>query len=145
MTRNHLVMSSSAAESIELLDSEKIEHDIRPSWSKWSGLILISAVLCLFLIGVLGLVYVWLVRKNTRYIVTNQRVVEVSGILGTQTTEYRISDIRQIQTGASWAEQVFGHGNIQISTGTMGTITFDGIPDYQSVANTIRQAQKEME
>jgi len=135
-------MSSSAAEAIQLFDDEEIKHNIRPAWSKWAGTILVSLFFSLFIVGVVGLVYVWLVRKNTRYIVTNQRVVEVSGILGTQTTEYRIDDIRQIQTGASWAEQMRGHGNIQISTGTMDTIVFDGIPNYQDVANTIRQAQK---
>lgn len=135
-------MPNSAVDAIQLFEGEEIEHNIRPAWSKWSGLIITSLILSMFVIGVVGLVYVWLVRRNTRYIVTNERVVEVSGILGTHTTEYRIDDIRQIQTGASWSEQVFGHGNIQISTGTMGAIVFDGIPEYQNVANTIRQAQK---
>jgi uncharacterized membrane protein YdbT with pleckstrin-like domain len=99
----------------------------------------------LFLIGVLGLIYVYLARRNHRYIITNQRVVEVSGVLGTSTTEYRISDIRQIQTGATFFEQFLGQGNVQISTGTMSDIVFNGIPNYQEVSNSIREAQKEME
>lgn len=139
------VMPSSAADSIELLQGEEILHDIRPAWSKWAGFILISLALSIALVGLFGLAYVWLVRRNTRYIVTNERVVEVTGILGTSSTEYRISDIRQLQTGASWAEGVRGHGNIQISTGTMESIVFDGIPEYQQVANSIRQSQKELE
>lgn len=138
-------MSSSAAEEIQLLEGEQIKHDVRPAWSKWGGLILISLFASLFLIGILGLVYVWLARKNHRYIITNQRVVEVSGVLGTSTTEYRISDIRQIQTGATMFEQFLGQGNVQISTGTMSDIVFNGIPNYQEVSNTIREAQKEME
>lgn len=80
-----------------------------------------------------------------RYIVTNQRLIEVSGILGTNTSEYRISDIRQIQTGATWGEKMMGHGNLQFSTGTVEMITFNGIPNHQEVANTIREIQRELE
>ena len=42
-------------------------------------------------------------------------------------------------------EQFLGQGNVQISTGTMSDIVFNGIPNYQEVSNTIREAQKEME
>ncbi|MBP1922793.1 putative membrane protein YdbT with pleckstrin-like domain [Halorubrum alkaliphilum] len=138
-------MPSSAAESIALLEGEEIRHDVRPAWSKWGNLLLISVIMSFFLIGLVGLVYVWLARKNHRYIVTNERVVEVAGVLSTGTTEYRISDIRQVQTGQAFVEGLLGQGNIQISTGTMSDIVFDGIPDYQAVANSIRQAQKDME
>lgn len=95
--------------------------------------------------GLLILLWVWLKRRNTRYIVTNQRLIEVAGILGTHTTEYRIADIRQIQTGATWSEKLFGHGNLQFSTGTATMITFNGIPNHQEVANTIREIQREAE
>ena len=128
-----------------MLEGEEIRHDVRPAWSKWGNLLLISVIMSFFLIGLVGLVYVWLARKNHRYIVTNERVVEVAGVLSTGTTEYRISDIRQVQTGQAFVEGLLGQGNIQISTGTMSDIVFDGIPDYQAVANSIRQAQKDME
>lgn len=138
-------MPSSAAESIELLEGEEILHDIRPAWSKWGGLLLISLFMSLFIIGILGLIYVWLARKNHRYIVTNERVVEVAGVLSTSTTEYRISDIRQVQTASGPFQELLSDGYIQISTGTMSDIEFNGINDYQEVANSIREAQKDME
>ena len=138
-------MPSSAAESMVLLEGEQIEHDVRPAWSKWGGLITISLIASLFLIGIIGLVYVYLARSNHRYIITNQRVVEASGVLGTSTTEYRISDIRQIQTGATTFEQLLNQGNVQISTGTLSDIVLTGIPNYQEVSNSIREAQKELE
>lgn len=138
-------MPSSAAESMVLLEGEQIEHDVRPAWSKWGGLITISLIASLFLIGIIGLVYVYLARSNHRYIITNQRVVEASGVLGTSTTEYRISDIRQIQTGATTFEQLLNQGNVQISTGTLSDIILNGIPNYQEVSNSIREAQKELE
>lgn len=138
-------MSGAAVEFISLLQDENIIHDIRPSWSRWSGAIIIGLITSLVLSGLLILLVVWLKRRNTRYIVTNQRLIEVTGILRTNTTEYRIADIRQIQTGATWGEKLFGHGNLQFSTGTATMITFNGIPNHQQVANSIREIQREAE
>jgi uncharacterized membrane protein YdbT with pleckstrin-like domain len=138
-------MANSAAESIELLEGEQIQHNVQPAWSKWGGLITISLIGSLALVGIIGLVYVYLARRNHRYIITNQRVVEVSGVLGTSTTEYRINDIRTIQTGATIFEQLLNQGNVQISTGTLSDIVFNGIPNYQEVSNSIRKTQKELE
>lgn len=138
-------MVSEEAQAVTLLQDEEIIHDLRPSWARWSVALVIGVVTSIMLIGLVILAYVWLARKNSRYVVTNQRILEVSGILGSSTTEYRISDIRQLQTGASWAEKVIGHGNLQFSTGSATTITFHGIPNYQEVANTIRELQREAE
>jgi hypothetical protein len=139
------IMSSAAVESITLLQDENTIHDIRPSWSRWSGALLIGILTSFIGLGLIIIAWVWLKRKNTRYIVTNQRLLEVSGIMGTSTTEYRIADIRQIQTGATWSEKTLGHGNLQFSTGTASMITFNGIPNHQEVANTIREIQREAE
>lgn len=138
-------MVSKEAKAVTLLQDEEIIHDLRPSWSKWGGAIILGAVTSFFGIGLIILAFVWLARKNSRYVVTNQRIMEVSGILGTSTTEYRIADLRQLQTGASWGEKIMGHGNLQFSTGGATTITFHGIPDYQDAANTIREIQRESE
>lgn len=138
-------MVSEEAKAVTLLQDEEIIHDLRPSWSKWGGALAIGVVTTIFLVGFLILGWVWLARKNSRYVVTNQRIIEISGILGTSTTEYRIADIRQLQTGASWGEKFMGHGNLQFSTGGATTITFHGIPDHQEVANTIRELQRESE
>lgn len=138
-------MSSKAAEGLALLEDEDILHEVRPSWSKWMGSIIIGILTSILIFGVFILLWVWLARKNMRYVVTNQRLIQISGILGTHTSEYRIADLRQIQTGATWSEKMLGHGNLQFTTGTVDMITFDGVPGYQKVANTIREVQREIE
>lgn len=138
-------MVSEEAKAVTLLQDEEIIHDLRPSWSKWGGALVIGLVTSIFIVGLFVLGWVWLARKNSRYVVTNQRIVEISGILGTSTTEYRISDLRQLQTGASWSEKFLSVGNLQFSTGGATTITFHGIPNHQEVANTIRELQRESE
>lgn len=138
-------MSSKAAEGLALLEDEEILHEVRPSWSKWMGSLIIGILTSIVLVGLIILLWVWLARNNMRYVVTNQRLIQISGILGTHTSEYRIADLRQIQTGATWSEKMLGHGNLQFTTGTVEMITFDGVPGYQNVANTIREVQREIE
>lgn len=135
-----------AAEGITLLEGETVLHNLRPSWSKWSTSLLVCTLVTVFTfgIGVVSFAIPWLQRQNSRYVVTDERVIEKHGLLGTTTNEYRIEDIRQLQTGATWSEKMLSNGNIEFSTGAGGElITFEGVPDYQSVANSIREQQRE--
>jgi len=130
---------------VHLLEGEEVHHDLRASWSNWSKTLTIYAFLSLVSFGLLLPLFIhpWLARRKTRYIVTNQRVIKKKGILSSSSTEYRIDDIRQLQTGSSWMEGLVGKGNIRFSTGAGGsTIGFGGVPDYKSVANTIRAEQQ---
>lgn len=133
------------ADEITLLEGEKVIHSKNPSFSRWGGLIIFGLLTSLMGVGLIPLLYVFLKRRSTRYIVTNQRVIEKTGILGTAMNEYRISDIRQLQTGAGWLESLVGKGNLSFSAGGANLITFAGVPDYDSVANTIRERQRELE
>lgn len=128
-----------SASEIALLDEENIIEEINPHWSKWWfwWLILVWFIVTLII------PYLWM--KNHKYVVTNQRLIEIEGLLGTSTTEYRISDIRSIQTEQSFIGKQFGVGTLKFSTGTVDSIEFDGIKNHQQVANTIRDIQQEME
>jgi len=133
------------AAGITLLDNEHVHHNLRPSWANWSKLLIIYGIITIFTVGFGAILFIhpWLARRKSRYIVTNQRVIKKTGFLSTSTTEYRIEDIRQLQTGSSFIEGLLGNGNVQFSTGAGGSvITFGGVPDYQSVANSIRAEQQ---
>lgn len=134
-------------EGFTLLEGEDVLHNVRPAWSNWANELILYGLLCFVGIGFLLLPLTWYKRSKTRYIVTSERVMyKEGGLLGSSTNEYRISDIRQLQTGATLVEKVLGHGNIQFSSGGAGTlIQFNGIADYESVANTIRTRQRELE
>jgi len=135
------------AEGVTLLDGEQVLHNMRPSWSAYAKELIGIALLSIptFGLALVLLVIPWLKRKNARYIITDNRVIQKSGIINSASKDYRITDIRQLQTGATWFEKMLGHGNIQFasSAGATSLITFSGIADYQSVANTIRSQQQE--
>lgn len=133
-----------APSGIQLLEGEEVLHDMHPSWGHYTKSLWLGVLT--FWTGVGLLFFLWppLARRNERYIVTTDRVIHRSGLFSTSTNEYRIADIRGIQTGQSFTEKVFGSGNIKF-TAAGGTITFSGVPDAQQVANTIRRQKAERE
>jgi len=132
------------AQGITLLEGEEMRHNQRTSWASYLGTI--NLILIIISFGMWLLIWapvVWYARQHSRYIVTTERVIRKSGIFSTNTEEYRTEDIRQIQTGQSWKESIFGVGNLQFSTvGGGNVITFSGVGNYQNIANTIRELQR---
>lgn len=87
--------------------------------------------------------YVALDRRNSRYVVTTQRVYKKSGILRRATSEARMSDIHPLSTDESWLEWAFGKGTVQIdSTGATGILSLPGTDDHEQFEATIRDQQQ---
>lgn len=121
-----------------LMEGEEVRHDIRPSlvaWMSGFGRLMIG----IFTLGILPFVFTY----SNRYVVTDERVLEKSGLLSSNTEEYRISDIKQLTTGQRLLEKLLGVGNIQFKTAAAGSsIKFYGMSDHEEVANTIRNEMR---
>lgn len=121
-------MSTQNIEGVTLMDGEEIAHDLEPHrlhrWQK--GLSRLFA--------------------ETRYIVTTERVIVYKETFtGNETREYPIRDIQQLQTEASNAQQLFNTGTITFSVGGAGDkIELEWLPNHRSVANVIRERQREL-
>lgn len=130
---------------IRLSDGEEVLYDTRPSWLAWRKLFWGSVLLALptFGLSLLLLTQVWWERRKTRYIVTTERVAKREGRRGVSTTEFRIDDIRQIETKSTWIAGKFGKGSITMTTHSGAELEFKGMPAYQEVANAIREHQRQ--
>jgi hypothetical protein len=140
---------------------ERIWHFGHPSWlSYWKGLFL--TLLCLFAAGLLfsldeayslvaGLcgiavfIGVSIARRSHDYIVTDERVEYVWGILGRSSKEVRICDIRSLDV---WEKGLKGFllrlGTLDVSSaGTAGIeVRFSDIRQAHKVKELIRQLQR---
>lgn len=124
------------AEGITLLEGEEVLHNEHPSLAAY-----IAENLMLSLIS-FGL-FPYLFRMNSRYAITDERVIRKVGLLSTSSAEYRIEDIKQISTGQSIWEKLLGAGNIQLKTAAGGSsIYLYGVNDHENVANTIRNEMR---
>lgn len=119
------------------------------------GPAVLGVFVALFIVG-----YVWYRRRRIRYIVTDYRVLVVTGITTQATNEAWLEDIKGMQTGASFFERLLGHGHITVSHEILprnaalpglglvlpflhlqAGLELGGVHDYQKVANLIRKRQ----
>lgn len=170
-------------ESAPLLPEEDVLIDARPAWSAFAGQLLLAGVIIIFglvlsgnavtgnaplgfaVIVALGIVgYVFYQRRKVRYLVTDRRVIVLTGISSRSTNEAWMEDVRGMQTGASFLERLLGHGHISISTDIIprnstlpglglifsivpamqgAQMTLGGIKNYEDIAQRIRMRQSE--
>jgi uncharacterized membrane protein YdbT with pleckstrin-like domain len=132
--------------------------NLRPSWEAWWWQILVGGFLVLrglaqlanggsatsLLIGLVILGYVVIARWQSRYFVTDERVVQRAGLLRRSTTEVRVVDIERLKTDARIIERLLRHGHIVLSSAaTTGPVKFNYLPNHNEVANTIRERQRD--
>jgi hypothetical protein len=161
-----------------LLPNEQVIVDERPAWTNWTLQLFLAGVVMLLglvssagveagtpavlgiLIGLLIVGYVWYKRRRIRYLVTDYRILVVTGITTQATNEAWLEDIKGMQTGASFFERVLGHGHITVSHDILPRksalpglglllpfaqphtgLELGGVKDYQKIANLIRKRQ----
>ena len=152
-----------STDGVNLLEGEFVLENRHPHWVNWPISLTVAALFALGALGsaasgdvgslitslvIAGLLfgYVYYSRQQSRYVVTNQRVIKKVGLLRRSTGETRITDIRSLQTKQGILERPIGRGSVQIdSTGTGGLLGIDGVDDYQSLANTIRTQQQQLD
>lgn len=170
---------SSTSELDIILPDETVMLDTRPSWAAWtawfllagfvalvglvamllaeeSRLLMLALVVDLLIVGA-----VWYQRRRIRYVVTDKRMIVLTGVTSKSTNEAWLEDIRGMQTGASFFERLAGLGTITVSESILPRrtglplvsafagivplpgrgLTLSGIGDYQRVANMIRKYQ----
>ena len=147
--------------TISLLEGEEVLIDTRPAWSAWSihlivagiallgGLAAGETLIGLLVAGAIG-AYVWFQRSKVTYVVTDRRIVIVTGHSSKSTNETWMEDVRGMQTGASALERLLGHGHITVSHAVLSTgfgrfqgMTLGGVPNYEEIASVIRTRQSE--
>jgi membrane protein YdbS with pleckstrin-like domain len=139
---------------------ERIWHFSHPAWlSYWKGLFL--ALLCFVsagmilsldeayalisgLCGVAVFIGVSIARSSHDYIVTEERVEYVWGILGRSSKEVRICDIRSLDVWEKGLKGLLGLGTLDVSSaGTAGIeVRFSDIRQAHKVKELIRQLQR---
>lgn len=112
--------------------SERTIQEFRPSWAAWFWLIVLT-------IG-FALPYVWWRRRGIRYEITDSRMIRHTGRVSSSTDEFQLDRVTRVQTHQSFTERFFGVGTITLDAG-VDEMTLKAVPNYEQVAELIRQAQ----
>ena len=106
-----------------VVDGEQVIYQARLSmWSR-PALVLLGIVLLPALgLGLLLLLWAWLVCRTTELAITNRRIVSKSGIIRRTTVEFRLDKIESIKVVQGVIGRMLNFGSITIS-GTGGDQT----------------------
>lgn len=149
-------MSTEDVHGIPLHPGEEVRHASNPSWAAYPNTWIVTIVAAITIVGLLVaiplVVWMWLKRRGTRYVVTTERVMVVKDVAlsGRSSREYRIEDVRFVGTGQTWLGGALGVGTVSFATaatfgafGLSNVVAFAGTGEYRTMANAVRELQRE--
>ena len=106
-----------------LVDGEQVIYQARRSMWSQSALVLLGIVLLpAFGVGLLLLLWAWIICRTTELAITNRRIVSKSGIIRRTTIELRVEKIESIKVDQGIMGRILNFGSITIC-GTGGDQT----------------------
>lgn len=150
-------------DGVDSLSGEIVLENRNPAYVNWWKSLAIGALFALTALGaaaggdvsglitsvvIAGLIgaYVYYSRKQSRYVVTDQRVLKQTGLIRSKSEETRVSDIKGISTNQGIIERIASTGTVQVdSTAVGGLLAIKGVSDYNGLARTIRDQQQSLD
>ena len=74
-------------------------------------------LICSGILLLLAIIWAFVVNNGKRYIVTNKRVIEKTGIIRRQSIELMLRKCESVQVNQSIAGRIFGYGDVIVTTG----------------------------
>ena len=105
-------------------------------WAFWIALI----------VGLIGLVWYFLVWRVERYLVTTRRVIEAGGVINKYTHDTSLQAITDMNVGHPWLGRIVGYGEIDLLTAAeAGTSKIRFLPDADGFKKALLDAKQEHE
>lgn len=100
------------------------------------GLILVP------LVGILNDVLSW---RNKAYIVTNRRVIQISGVLNKDVVDSSLEKVNDVKMSQSFLGRIFGYGDVEILTASeLGVNLFHQIAEPVEFKTAMLNAKEKM-
>jgi uncharacterized membrane protein YdbT with pleckstrin-like domain len=100
------------------------------------------ALILLPLIGILMDVLTW---RNKAYIVTNRRVIQISGVLNKDVVDSSLEKVNDVKMSQSFFGRIFGYGDVEILTASeLGVNLFHQIAEPVEFKTAMLNAKERM-
>ncbi len=97
-------------------------------------------------VGLIGLVWYFLVWRVERYLVTTRRVIEAGGVVNKYTHDTSLQAITDMNVGHPWLGRIFGYGEIDLLTAAeAGTSKIRFLPNADGFKKALLDAKQEHE
>lgn len=117
--------------------TERIEWSGTPSqWQNW-----LPWLSCVLVITLPWAIWRWLVTRNTRYTLTDQRLKSTRGVFTRVTDDLELYRVKDTRFEQGFWQRVVGIGDIVLSTSdaTTPTVVLADIRDADTVRETLRR------
>jgi len=139
---------------------ERIMHHAHPSWLSYTKALVLAALLCIaaglgfqfgtryFLLGMAcasaTVTCIAIARFSKDYLITEDRVEVLWGIIGRSSKEVRIRDIRSIDVSERWITGLLGIGSLDFSSAANAgvEVAFKNVRSAHKIKELVRQLQK---
>jgi uncharacterized membrane protein YdbT with pleckstrin-like domain len=100
-------------------------------------------LIALFGLGIILLLYWYVLTRATRLTVTDHDITYERGILSKDRTSVALRQVRSVRVAQGFINRIFGVGKIEISsTGDRPEFTGRDMPDPHEIRDAIRSAQR---
>lgn len=131
-------------------DSEEPLGDTRERHELWSAsegqvanahVYLLAILTCWLVFPVFYAFYRYLKTANHRYVLTDQRLVEQSGIFVKNVESVELYRVKDLSVSGTLAQTVFGRGRliVQSTDTTSPTLLINAVPDPIAVSHLVRE------
>lgn len=124
-----------------LNSNEKIVWQGTPSQWNNAGTFLLCGLLCWTLIPLIVAFWYWLVVKNTRFVLTNERLFNYRGVLNKRADELELYRIKDFSQSKSLLMRMVGLGTVTVITSdrTNKSLCLQGITEPDKVQGLLRE------
>ncbi|GKS92628.1 PH domain-containing protein [Acidovorax sp. SUPP2539] len=132
------------------MDSTRVSHAAESTilWSSSEGQITnagaftIALLFCWLVVPVAWALYRYLRTANHRYVLTDQRLLEHSGIVVKRIEALELYRVKDLSVSGNLLQTVFGRGRIVLlsTDSTNPTLVIDAVPNAAAVSQLIRDA-----
>lgn len=99
----------------------------------------------LVLVPIIGIIRDILIWSNRQYIITNRRVIQVTGVLSKEVLDTSLEKVTDVKMTQSFFGRLFGYGDIEILTASeLGVNLFKSISDPVGFKTAMLNAKEEL-
>lgn len=125
---------------MRLKKGEKIEIEQNPSRLKYPNLYVVGILTLPFAVGVIPILIAEYLIRNTKYVITNQRIIKSLDVFWKKEETYaNRENIQDIKISEGFWDKFIGVGNVMINTSGSQNYEFvlDFIPNNSELMNEI--------
>jgi len=101
--------------------------------------------LALILVPLVGILMDVLAWRNKAYIVTNRRVIQISGVLNKDVVDSSLEKVNDVKMSQSFLGRIFGYGDVEILTASeLGVNLFHQIAEPVDFKTAMLNAKEKM-